>query len=51
MNNKKRKRINETSNKNKMNNKLKKNKTTNNKNEIQERLKLILLEKLIEKIK
>ena len=58
-NNKKRKRPNETSNqnnKNKPNNKFKNNKNNNskpinNKNEINEKLKQVLLEKLIEKLK
>jgi hypothetical protein len=59
MANKKRKRPNETSNqnnKNKPNNKFKNNKNNNskpinNKNEINEKLKQVLLEKLIEKLK
>lgn len=56
MANKKRKRPNGTSNQNNQNNKSKNNKKnnnkpTNNKNEINEKLKQVLLEKLIEKLK
>ena len=57
MANKKRKRPNGTSNQNIQNNKSKnnknnnKNKATNNKNEMNEKLKQVLLDKLIEKLK
>ena len=55
MANKKRKRPNGTSNQNNQNNKSKnnknKNKPTKNKNEMNEKLKQVLLEKLIEKLK
>ena len=51
MANKKRKRPNGTSNQNNQNNKSKNNKPTNNKNEMNEKLKQVLLEKLIEKLK
>ena len=56
MDNKKRKRPNGTSNQNNQNNKSKNNKQnnnkpTNNKNEMNEKLKQVLLEKLIEKLK
>ena len=53
MANKKRKRPNGISNQNNKskNNKMNNNKPTNNKNEMNEKLKQVLLEKLIEKLK